>query len=137
MKMTDFSSKNYLMNFVNFMNLPRPLLICFVKKIKKGLFLRNITKQMGYPLPKFTKFIVFTGHFWPFFKKMMEKIVENTRFLLNSNVLSEFICICSGSKGVFCHGIRNDGVNFVKPAFFEVHREIRKVSKGRKVGKNV
>ena len=123
------SSTLLRMNFVNFMNLPRPLYICLVKKIKKGLFFlkngfieRNITKQMGTPIPKFTKFIGFTRHFWPFFKKMMVKVVENTRFLLNFTVLSEYECICSGSKGVFCHGIRFRSVNFVKPGIFEVHR---------------
>lgn len=148
------SSTSFRMNFVNFMNLPRPLYICLVKKIKKGLFFikngfieRNITKQMGTPIPKFTKFIGFTRHFWPFFKKIMGKVVENTRFLLNSNELCEYLCICSGSKGVFCHDIRFDRasqkniaksstlfrMNFVKPGIFEVHR-MKRPGKGLGTG---
>ena len=137
------------MNLVNLVNLPGPYCICFVKKGQKRVFLRKnreilikITKQMGYPLSKFTKFTEFIkcflaifDEFLPFFKKMMKKVAENSRFLLNSDVLSEYLCICSGSKGVFCHGVRNGSVNFVNLAIFEVHTNA-KTAKHAKNAKN-
>lgn len=136
-KSTAKSSVLLRMNLVNLVNLPGPYCICLVKKGQKRGFLRKnreflikITKQMGYPIPKFTKFTEFIkwflavfDDFLPFIKKMMKKVAENSRFFLNSDVLSEYLCICSGSKVVFCHGIRNGSVNFVNLGIFEVHRD--------------
>ena len=105
------------MNPVKTMNYPTPSIICFPKKIKrrlkKAVFnLILMRKQIGYPLPMFTGFTGFTRHFGRFLSENGGKVVEIARFLLkkrlfpvSSNEYCEYLCICSGSKGVFCHGL--------------------------------
>ena len=109
---------------VKTMNYPTPSIICFSKKIKRRLKIDDfnlilIRKQIGYPLPKFTMFTGFTRQFWLFLSKNGEKVVENTLFLIKKRLISistdeycEYLCICSGSKDVFCLGIKNRFVNF-------------------------
>ena len=99
------------------MNYPRPYIICFVKKIKrrlkKAVFnLILMRKQIGYPLPMFTGFTGFTRYFWLFLSENDGKVVEIARFLLKTRLFPvssyeycEYLCICSGSKGVFCYGL--------------------------------
>lgn len=104
------------------MNYPTPLVICFVKKIKrrlkKAVFnLILMRKQIGYPLCMFTGFTGFTRHFGRFLSENDGKVVQIARFLLKSRLFPvssyeycEYLCICSGSKGVFCHGLFSAGV---------------------------
>lgn len=112
------------LNFVKPMNYPTPYIICFQKKIKRRLKidvfnLILIRKQIGYPLPKFSGFTGFTRHFYRFFTDFcafLAKIRKITGHLIQLSLKNyeycEYLCICSGSKGVFCLGLFSAVVNF-------------------------
>ena len=120
--MTKIYQFSLWMKPVKTMNYHTPYIICFVKKIKRRLKNNDFNlilmrKQIGYPLPKFIVFTGFTRHFGRFLSKNDGKVVEIARFLLKSRLFffssgeyCEYLCICSGSKGVFCYGLFSAGV---------------------------
>ncbi len=136
---------------MNFVNYPTPPIICFPKKIKRRLKidvfnLILIRKQIGYPLPKFTGFTGFTRHFYRFFTGFCGFLVNIRKITghfiqlsLKNYEYCEYLCICSGSKGVFCLRLFSAIVNFGELMrnlkFTEAQRQLRTQRSQRKNSK--
>jgi len=107
------SSTSFRMKPLNFVNLPGPYCICFVKMgeilRKMGDFSYKKLQNKWYtPLHSSAASPVSSmvfGQFLLFLVKNAEKVAVKPRFLLKTDELYEFLCICSGSKGVFWYGL--------------------------------